>query len=69
MSDIVEFGRIIVVVSGGLSIAILVRVIAARIGLPTAAPLLVAAAVAAEVSDRLASLLSFVDVHGSPRSR
>ena len=62
MSDIVEFGRIIVVVSGGLSIAILVRVIAARIGLPTAAPLLVAAAVASEVSDRLASLLSFVDV-------
>ena len=37
MNDIVEFGRIIVVVAGGLSIAILVRVIAARIGLPTAA--------------------------------
>ena len=62
MSDILEFGRIIVVVSGGLSIAILVRVIAARIGLPTAALLLVAAAVASDVSDRLASLLSFDDV-------
>jgi cell volume regulation protein A len=62
VGDIIEFGRVIVVVTGALSIAILVRVIAARIGLPTAALLLVAAAVASDVSDRLASLLSFEDV-------
>ena len=45
MDDIVDFGHIILVVSGALSIAIVVRVVAARIGLPTAALLLTVAAV------------------------
>ena len=62
MADIVDFGRIILVVSGVLSIAILVRVVAGRIGLPTAALLLTFAAVASDLSDRLATLLSFEDV-------
>jgi potassium/hydrogen antiporter len=62
MHDLVDFGRVIVVASGALSIAILVRVVASRIGLPTAALLLVVAAVASDLSDRLATLLSFEDV-------
>ena len=62
MADIIDFGRIILVVSGALSIAILVRVLAGRIGLPTAALLLTVAAVASDLSDRLAGLLSFEDV-------
>jgi len=62
VADIIDFGRIILVVSGALSIAILVRVLAGRIGLPTAALLLTVAAVASDLSDRLAGLLSFEDV-------
>jgi cell volume regulation protein A len=62
VNDIVEFGRIILFVAGALSLAILVRVLAARIGLPTAALLLVVAAIVSDVSDRLAGLLSFEDV-------
>ena len=62
MDDILDFGRIILVVAGALSIAILVRVVASRIGLPTAALLLIVAAVASELSDRLAGLLTFEDV-------
>lgn len=62
MADIVDFARIILVVAGALSLAIVVRVAASRIGLPTAALLLTVAAVASDLSDRLASLLSFEDV-------
>ena len=62
MDDILDFGRIILVVAGALSIAIFVRVFASRIGLPTAALLLIVAAVASEISDRLANLLTFQDV-------
>jgi cell volume regulation protein A len=62
MESLVEFSRIILVVCGALSIAIVVRVLAARLGLPTAALLLVAAAVASDVSETLAGLLSFEDV-------
>jgi len=59
---ILDFGRVILFVAGALSVAIVVRIIAGRIGVPTAALLLVVAAVAAELSDRLASLVSFEDV-------
>jgi cell volume regulation protein A len=62
VDDLVDFARVIAVASGALSIAILVRVLAGRIGLPTAALLLVVAAVASDLSDRLATLLSFEDV-------
>ena len=62
MPGILDFGRVILFVAGALSVAIVVRIIAGRIGVPTAALLLVVAAVAAELSDRLASLVSFEDV-------
>jgi len=62
VDDILDFGRIILVVAGALSIAILIRVVASRIGLPTAALLLAVAAIASELSDRLAGLLTFEDV-------
>ena len=62
MNDILEFGRLILLIAGALSLAILVRVVAARIGLPTAALLLIVSAIASDLSDRLASLLSFEDV-------
>lgn len=62
MSGIVEFAHIILVVAGALALAIVVRVIASRIGLPTAALLLVVSAVASDMSSRLASLLTFEDV-------
>lgn len=62
MIDIIDFGHTVLFVAGALSLAILVRVFAARIGLPTAALLLVGAAIASDLSDRLASLLSFEDV-------
>jgi len=62
VDGIVDFARIILVVAGALSLAIIVRVAASRLRLPTAALLLVVAALAATVSDRLAGLLSFEDV-------
>ncbi len=62
MTGILDFGRVILFVAGALSVAIVVRIIAGRIGVPTAALLLVGAAVASELSDRLASLVSFEDV-------
>lgn len=62
MSGIVEFAHIILVVAGALALAIVVRVVASRIGLPTAALLLVVSAVASDMSSRLASLLTFEDV-------
>ena len=62
MDDITTFGRAIEVVAVGLTLAIFVRVIASRIGLPTAALLLTVTAVASAFSDRLADLLSFQDV-------
>ena len=53
MDDIIDFGRVILVVSGALSLAIGVRVVAGRLGVPTAGLLLVAAAVASDLFDRL----------------
>jgi len=62
MEGLLDFGKIILTVSAGLSLAIAVRVIASRVGLPTAALLLVVAATASDLSTRLANLLSFEDV-------
>ena len=62
MDDITTFGKAIEFVAVALTLAIVVRVIAARIGLPTAALLLTVTAIASEFSDRLAGLLSFQDV-------
>ncbi len=62
MEDLLDFGEIVLVVSAGLTVAIAVRVVASRARLPTAALLLVVAAVAAELSSPLADMLSFEDV-------
>ncbi len=62
MDDITTFGKAIEFVAVALTLAIVVRVIAARIGLPTAALLLTVTAIASEFSERLAGLLSFQDV-------
>ena len=62
MDDILEFGKLVLVVSSGLSLAIAVRVVAGRLAIPTAGLLLVVAAAASDVVDRLATILSFEDV-------
>ena len=62
MDDLLEFGELILVVSGGLSLALGVRAVAGRLAIPTAGALLVVAAAASDISDRLAGILSFQDV-------
>ena len=62
MDDIVDFGTVVLVVSGGLVLAIGVRLLASRLGIPTAGLLLVAAAAASDLIDRLSTILSFEDV-------
>lgn len=62
MQDILEFGELLLVVCGGLTLAIGVRVLAGRVAIPAAGLLLVAAAVASDVVDRLSTILSFQDV-------
>jgi cell volume regulation protein A len=62
VEQIAEFAETILVVSAGLSIAIAVRIVSARLRVPTAGPLLVLAALASDLSDRLAGVLSFTDV-------
>ena len=62
MDELVDFGRLLLVASGGLMLAIGVRVVAGRLGVPTAGLLLVAAAAASDLVDRLATILTFDDV-------
>ena len=62
VDDVAEFAKVILVVSGGLSLAIGVRVVAGRLGIPTAGLLLVAAAVASDLVERLSEVLTFQDV-------
>ena len=62
MDDILEFGKLVLVVSSGLSLAIAVRMVAGRLAIPTAGLLLVVAAAASDLSDRLGSILTFEDV-------
>lgn len=62
MDDVGEFAKIVLVVSGGLSLAIGVRVVAGRLAIPTAGMLLVVAAVASDVVDRVSTILTFQDV-------
>ena len=62
MSDMVEFGRVILFVSGALLLAIGVRMVAGRLAVPAAGLLLVAAAAASDLSDRLDGVLTFEDV-------
>jgi potassium/hydrogen antiporter len=62
MGDIVEFGRVILFASGALLLAIAVRMVAGRLAVPTAGLLLVAAAAASDVFDRLDGVLTIEDV-------
>jgi cell volume regulation protein A len=62
VQDILDFGELLLVVCGGLTLAIGVRILAGRLAIPTAGLLLVAAAVASDVVDRLSTILSFQDV-------
>ena len=62
MGDLLEFGELILVVSGALVLALAVRAIAGRLAIPTAGALLVLAAAASDLSDRLAGILSIQDV-------
>ena len=62
MGDIVDFGRVILFASGALLLAIGVRMVAGRLAVPTAGLLLVAAAAASDVFDRLEGVLTFEDV-------
>ncbi len=62
MEDLVTFGHVILVAAAALVAAIGVRVIAGKLALPTAALLLVVAAVSAELVEPLHSAISFRDV-------
>ncbi len=62
VDDLQDFGVVVLVASAGLVLAIGVRTVAARLAIPTAGLLLAAAAVASDVVDRLASILTFQDV-------
>ena len=62
MGDVAEFGRAVLVVSAGLSLAVAGRVLAGRLGVPSAALLLVVAAAASDLSSRLADLLTITEV-------
>jgi potassium/hydrogen antiporter len=62
MDDVGEFAQVILVVCGGLSLAVGVRMVAGRLAIPTAGLLLVVAAVASDAVDRLATILTFEDV-------
>ena len=62
MDDLLDFGELILVVSGALLLALGVRTVAGRLAIPTAGALLVLAAAASDLSDRLAGILSIQDV-------
>jgi cell volume regulation protein A len=62
VDDVGEFAKVILVVCGGLTGAIAVRILAGRLGIPTAGLLLVVAALASDVVDRLSTVLTFEDV-------
>ena len=62
LDDILDFGRIILVVAGALSIAIFFRVARLPDRPPDGRAAAAVAAIASELSDRLAGLLTFEDV-------
>jgi cell volume regulation protein A len=62
MGDVVEFGQAILFVSAGLLLAVAGRVLAGRLGVPSAALLLVVAAAASDLSGRLTGLLTITEV-------
>ena len=62
MGDMVDFGRVILFASSALLLAIGVRMVAGRLAVPTAGLLLVAAAAASDMVDRLDGVLTIEDV-------
>jgi len=62
VNDLLDFGTVVLVASAGLVLAIGVRMIAVRLGIPTAGLLLVTAAVASDLVHRLSTILTFQDV-------
>ena len=62
MDEVVAFGEIMLVVAGGLLAAILLRAVAERIALPSAALFLAVAAVASDVFPSLGNALSVQEV-------
>jgi cell volume regulation protein A len=62
VDDVVEFGELILFVSAALSLALGIRAATARLAIPTAGILLVVAAAASDLIDRLNGILSFQDV-------
>ena len=62
MSEIPDFGVIVLVVAAGVSLALFGRAITERLAIPSAALFLVAAAVVSELVPRLGDAVSFVTV-------
>jgi len=62
MSEIPDFGVIVLVVSAGVSLALFGRAITERLAIPSAGLFLVAAAAASELVPRLGDTISFVTV-------
>jgi len=62
VDDMLEFGRVILFASGALLLAIGVRMVAGRLAVPSAGLLLVAAAAASDLFDRLDGVLTIEDV-------
>lgn len=62
MNEIGDFGQIVLVVAGGVALALFGRSITERLAIPSAALFLVAAAVASDLVPRLGDAVSFVTV-------
>ncbi len=62
VDNLLDFGKIVLVASGVLVFAIGVRMLAARLRIPTAGLLLVAAATASDLVHRFSTFLTFEDV-------
>ena len=62
MTEISDFGRIVFVVSAGVSLALLGRALTQRVAIPAAALFLLAAAVVSDLAPELADAVSFVTV-------
>lgn len=62
MSEIADFGQIVLVVSAGFSLALFGRALTERLAIPSAALFLVAAALASDLVPELGNAVSFVTV-------
>ena len=67
VDDLLDFGTVVLVASAALVLAIGVRVLASRIGIPSAGLLLVAAAIASDAVERLSTILAGDEQHAVSR--